>query len=102
MNIEYMKTNDLIPYSKNAKLHPDDQVEHIANSIQMFGWVQPIVVDDRNVVIIGHGRLAAAKKLGMDTVPVVRRGDLTVEQVKALRIVDNRVAKSKTDMELIA
>ena len=102
MNVEYLKTGSIVPYEKNAKLHPDDQVEHIANSIKMFGWVQPIVVDENNVVVIGHGRLAAAKKLKLDTVPVVRRDDLTEEQTRALRIVDNRVAKSKTDRELIA
>ena len=102
MTIEYMNPGKLIPYAKNAKAHPDDQVEHIAHSIQMFGWTQPIVVDENNVVIVGHGRLKAAKKLNLDKVPVVRRGDLTEEQVKALRIVDNRVAKSKTDQELIA
>ena len=102
MTIEYMKPGDLTPYGKNAKLHPADQVEHIANSIKMFGWTQPIVVDEKNVVVIGHGRLAAAKLLGLDQVPVVRRSDLTEEQTKALRIVDNRVAKSKTDRDLIA
>ena len=77
MNVEWVKPSDLVPYEKNAKLHPDDQVEHIANSIKMFGWTQPIVVDEHNVVVIGHGRLAAAKKLMLDTVPVVRRDDLT-------------------------
>ena len=102
MNIEYMKPSELIPYQKNAKMHPDDQVEHIANSINLFGWTQPIVVDENNVVVIGHGRLKAAKKLHLDTVPVIRRTDLTEEQVKALRIVDNKVAKSKTDNEMIA
>ena len=102
MNVEYLKTGSIVPYEKNAKLHPDDQVEHIANSIKTFGWVQPIVVDENNVVVIGHGRLAAAKKLHLDTVPVVRRDDLTEEQTRALRIVDNRVAKSKTDREMIA
>ena len=102
MNIEWIHPGKLIPYEKNAKMHPADQVEHIANSIQMFGWTQPIVVDENNVVVIGHGRLAAAKKLMLDTVPVVRRDDLTEEQTKALRIVDNRVAKSKTDRELIS
>ena len=102
MNIEYMRPSDLIPYQKNAKMHPDDQVEHIANSINLFGWTQPIVVDENNVVVIGHGRLKAAKKLHLDTVPVIRRTDLTDEQIKALRIVDNKVARSKTDNELIA
>lgn len=100
--IIWMKPGDLVPYTKNAKLHPADQVEHIANSIKTFGWTQPIVIDEKNVVVIGHGRLAAAKQLKLDTVPVVRRDDLTEEQIRALRIVDNRVAKSKTDRELIA
>jgi len=100
--VVWMKPGDLIPYAKNAKLHPADQVEHIANSIKTFGWTQPIVVDEKNVVVIGHGRLAAAKQLKLDTVPVVRRDDLTEEQIRALRIVDNRVAKSKTDREMLA
>ena len=102
MNIEYMRPSDLKPYDRNAKLHPADQVEHIANSISTFGWTQPIVVDENNVVVIGHGRLLAAKKLHLDEVPVVRREDLTEDQIKALRIVDNKVAKSKTDNEMLA
>ena len=102
MQIEWMNPADLTPYAGNAKLHPHDQIEHLANSISMFGWTQPIVVDEHNVVVIGHGRLAAAKQLGMDKVPVVRRDDLTDDQTKALRIVDNRVAKSKTDRDLLA
>ena len=63
MKIVYMSPGELTPYAKNAKRHPADQVEHIANSIQMFGWAQPIVVDKNNVVVIGHGRLAAAQLL---------------------------------------
>lgn len=59
MNIEYLKTSDLIPYSKNAKRHPSEQVKLIANSIKQFGFQQPIVVDSNNVVVIGHGRLLA-------------------------------------------
>lgn len=102
MNIEYMNPDALTPYRGNAKMHPTDQVEHIANSIKMFGWTQPIVIDENNVVVIGHGRLMAAKQLHLDKVPVVRRDDLTEEQTKALRIVDNKVAKSKTDNEIIA
>lgn len=102
MKIEYMNPDKLIPYSGNAKMHPADQIEHIANSIKMFGWTQPIVVDENNVVVIGHGRLMAAKELHLDKVPVIRRGDLTEEQTKALRIVDNRIAKTKTDMDMLA
>lgn len=59
MNIEYLKTSDLIPYSKNAKRHPAEQVKLIANSIKEFGFQQPIVIDKDNVVVIGHGRLLA-------------------------------------------
>ena len=51
MNIEYVNPVELVPYSQNAKLHPADQVEHIANSIKTFGWTQPIVVDEKNVVV---------------------------------------------------
>ena len=63
MNITWVSPDTLMPYPGNAKQHPPEQVEHIANSIKRFGWQQPIVVDENNVVIIGHGRLAAAKEL---------------------------------------
>ena len=97
MNIEWMKPGDLVPYPANAKLHPQAQVEHIANSIKAFGWQQPIVVDAENVVIIGHGRLLAAKQLMLDTVPVVRATDLTEDQVNALRLADNKTNESEWD-----
>ena len=97
MKIEYMKPDELIPYEGNAKLHPADQVEHIANSIKMFGWTQPIVVDENNVVVIGHGRLMAAKELHLDKVPVVRRDDLTEEQINACRLADNKTNESGWD-----
>ena len=60
MKVEYVSPNILVPYGKNAKQHTPGQVDKIANSIKKFGWKQPIVVDKNNVVIIGHGRLAAA------------------------------------------
>lgn len=97
MNIEWMKPGDLTPYPANAKLHPPAQVDHIANSIKAFGWQQPIVVDSENVVIIGHGRLMAAKQLMLDTVPVVRATDLTEDQVNALRLADNKTNESEWD-----
>lgn len=97
MNIEWMKPGDLTPYPANAKLHPPAQVDHIANSIKAFGWQQPIVVDSENVVIIGHGRLLAAKQLMLDTVPVVRATDLTEDQVNALRLADNKTNESEWD-----
>ena len=98
MQIVYLPPGELTPYPKNAKKHPDDQVEHIANSIREFGFRQPIVVDADNVVVIGHGRLMAAKKLGLDEVPVVRADDLTEEQIKALRLADNKTNESEWDM----
>ena len=58
--VEWLSPGDLVPYEMNAKTHSADQVKYIANSIKSFGWTQPIVVDENNVVIIGHGRLMAA------------------------------------------
>ena len=101
LNIVYLPPGDLTPYAHNAKRHPDDQVEHIANSIREFGFRQPIVVDADNVVVIGHGRLLAAKKLGLDAVPVVRADDLTEAQIKALRLADNKTNESEWDLGLL-
>lgn len=96
--VEWMAPDELIPYEMNAKLHPVEQVEQIANSIKAFGWTQPIVVDKDNVVVIGHGRLLAAKELKLDKVPVVMRDDLTDEQIKACRLADNKLNESPWDL----
>lgn len=101
MQVEYISVNDIKPYEKNAKKHPEQQIEYIANSIKEFGWQQPIVVDKDNVVVIGHGRLLAAKKLNMDSVPCVRADDLTDEQIKALRLADNKTNESEWDFDLL-
>lgn len=101
MLVTMMKISEVQPYDKNAKKHPDDQVEHIANSIREFGWQQPLVVDKNNVLVIGHGRLLAAKKLGMEEVPVVRADDLTEEQIAALRLADNKTNESAWDFDLL-
>ena len=97
MEVIYLPPDDLTPYAANAKRHPDEQVRHIANSIREFGFRQPIVVDANNVVVIGHGRLLAAKLLGLETVPVVRADDLTEAQIKALRLADNKTNESEWD-----
>ena len=97
MEIVYLHPNELIPYENNAKVHTPEQVKRIANSIKAFGFQQPIVVDKDNTVIIGHGRLFAAKELMLDTVPVVRAEDLTDDQVKALRLADNKLNESPYD-----
>ena len=99
MDIIYLPPGNLTPYAANAKKHPAEQVRAIANSIREFGFRRPIVVDADNVVVIGHGRLLAAKELGLETVPVVRADDLTEEQIKALRLADNKTNESEWELE---
>ena len=94
MDIKNIAGKDLIPYEKNTKKHDDVQINNVAESIKQYGFVQPIVIDKNNVVVIGHCRLLAAKKLKMQEVPCVCVEDLTEEQVKALRIVDNKSNES--------
>ena len=97
MDVVYLSPDKLIPYPQNAKNHPPQQIEQIANSISRFGWKQPIVVDKDNVVVIGHGRLAAAKQLMLDKVPVVYANDLSEDDIKALRLADNKTNESPWD-----
>lgn len=94
MDIKNIAVKDLIPYEKNTKKHDYVQINNVAESIKQYGFVQPIVIDKNNVVVIGHCRLLAAKKLKMQEVPCVCVDDLTEEQVKALRIVDNKSNES--------
>lgn len=101
MKIEYISPADLIPYSKNAKRHPSEQVKLIANSIKRFGFQQPIAVDKDNIVIIGHGRLLASKRLKLAEVPITRVENLTEDQIKALRLADNSVAESEWNIDLL-
>lgn len=101
MNIEYMKVKDLKPYEKNAKKHDKTQIANVAKSIERYGFAQPLVVDKNNVLIIGHCRLLAAKQLKLREVPVLRMEDLTEEQVKELRILDNKLNESDWDMDLL-
>lgn len=99
MNVEWINPALLIPYPGNAKQHPPEQVDHIANSIKRFGWQQPIVVDSANVVVIGHGRLMAAKQLMLDSVPVIYADKLTDEEINALRLADNKTNESGWDFD---
>lgn len=102
MNIKNIAVKDLVPYDKNTKKHDDVQINNVAESIKQYGFVQPIVIDKNNVVVIGHCRLLAAKKLKMQEVPCVCVDDLTEEQVKALRIVDNKSNESPWDFDFLA
>jgi DNA modification methylase len=100
-DIVWKDINSVIPYVNNTKKHPSEQVDKIAGSIAEFGFDQPIVVDGEGVVIKGHGRLLASRKLNLSQVPVLVRTDLTPMQVKAARIADNRVAESEWDDEML-
>ena len=102
MKIENIKVSDLIPYERNAKKHDATQIKNVAESIKQFGFAQPIVVDKNNVVIIGHCRLLASKRLKLKEVPVVRMEDLTDEQVQKLRLLDNKLNESEWDIDLLA
>lgn len=102
MQIVNKPTAELKPYDKNAKKHDKKQIANVAESIKQFGFVQPIVLDKGNNVIIGHCRLEAAKKLHLDEVPCVMADDLTDEQVKKLRFLDNKLNESDWDIDLIA
>lgn len=102
MNIVNMKIKEIIPYEKNAKKHDKTQIANVAESIKRFGFAQPLVVDKDNVLIIGHCRLLAAKQLKLREVPVVRMDDLTEEQVKQLRLLDNKLNESAWDYDLLA
>jgi DNA modification methylase len=90
--ISQVSTKDLIPYAKNARTHTDEQVAQIAASIREFGFVNPVLLKDDNTIIAGHGRVMAARKLGLDTVPAVYLSHLTDTQARAYVIADNKLA----------
>lgn len=102
MKIESRKASELIPYEKNTKKHDSKQIKNVAESIKQYGFVQPLVIDKNNVVVIGHCRLMAAKRLKLKEVPCVCVDDLTSEQVNALRIVDNKSNESEWDFDFLA
>jgi len=90
--IENIPLKQIIPYARNARTHTEDQITAIAASIKEFGFIFPVVVDTEMVVISGHGRLLAAERLGIETIPCIKVEHLTKTQVKALRLVDNQLA----------
>lgn len=90
--IERVEVSALTAFSGNPRTHSDTQIDQIAASIREFGWTNPILVDAEGTIIAGHGRLAAATRLGLDQVPVIRLGHLTDAQRKALVIADNQLA----------
>ncbi len=100
--VKVIEVDSLIPYINNPKNHPEEQINKIASSIKNYGFTVPIVIDEHNEIIAGHGRYEAAKKLGLKKVPCIVRDDLNEAQIKALRIADNKVAESDWDYESLS
>ena len=101
MKVEAKSIDEIKPYENNPRDN-DDAVDAVANSIKEFGWQQPIVVDNEGVIIAGHTRYKAAKKLGLKHVPAVVADNLTPDQVKAYRLADNKTAElADWDMDLL-
>ena len=102
MDVKNIPIKEIVPYAKNAKKHDKRQIDNVAESIRQYGFVQPVVIDRDGVIVIGHCRVLAAEKLGMEAVPCVCVDDLTPEQVNALRLVDNKTNESDWDMDLLS
>lgn len=97
-----LKISDIKPYERNAKKHDDMQIKNVMESIRQFGFVQPVVVDKNNILIIGHCRFIAAKRLKMEEIDAVIADNLTQEQVDKLRLLDNKLNESEWDYDLLA
>ena len=94
LQLQYRPVDALIPYCRNARTHSDAQVAQIAASIVEFGWTNPVLVDGDNGVVAGHGRLLAARKLGLANVPVIELAHLSPTQKRAYILADNRIAEN--------
>lgn len=102
LQVNYESVNRIIPYERNARVHDAAQIDQIIASINEFGFTNPILIDANNVVVAGHGRLEAAKRLGMDMVPTIKLGHLTDAQRRAYTIADNQIAlNSSWDVEML-
>lgn len=95
MEIINKKIDDITPYENNPR-NNDEAVDYVAKSIEKFGFKVPIILDKNNVIVTGHTRLKAAKKLGLKEVPTIMADDLTDEQIKAFRLADNKVSEYAT------
>lgn len=90
--IEQIAVDDLLPYAKNSRTHSPEQVAQIAASMVEFGWTNPVLINANGMIVAGHGRVLAARKLKMDSVPCIRLGHLTPTQARAYVIADNKLA----------
>ena len=94
LNVQQIALEQLVPYARNARTHSESQVAQIAGSIAEFGFVNPVLIGGDNIIIAGHGRVMAAKKLGLQTVPTIKLDHLTENQRRALVIADNKIAEN--------
>lgn len=100
--IEYLEINNLIPYENNARTHDEYQIEKLKNSLQEFGFINPVIIDENNMILVGHGRIMGAKELGIENVPCIRIKYLTEEQKKAYILADNKLSDlGGWDLELL-
>jgi len=90
--LEWRNIGEIIPYARNSRTHSEEQVAQIAASIKEFGWTNPVLIDEENGIIAGHGRLAAARKLGHTEIPVIELTGLSEAQKRAYVIADNKLA----------
>lgn len=102
LQIENVALSEIKPYEHNAKKHDEKQIGNVAESIYQFGWQQPLVLDKDKVIIIGHCRYLAAKKLKLKTVPCKIAADLTADEVKKLRALDNKLNESEWDLDMLS
>jgi ParB-like chromosome segregation protein Spo0J len=103
MQIETLAIETLKPYAQNARTHSKRQIAQIARSIRRFGFCNPVLVDDANQIMAGHGRVSAAKTLGIEQVPIVRLSHLSDAEKRAYILADNRLAeKAGWDREILA
>lgn len=90
--IEHLLIDDLIPYEKNARTHDKNQIEKLKNSLKEFGFINPVIIDENNMILVGHGRIMGAKELEIETVPCIRIKYLTEDQKKAYILADNKLS----------
>ena len=101
MKINEINVAEIKPYAKNQKKHPEEQIRNIATSIEKYGFIQPVVLSAENEIVIGHGRYLAAKDLGMEKIPCTYAENLTDDQIRELRIIDNKLNESEWDIEAL-
>jgi len=103
LSICYRNINELIPYARNARTHSKRQIRQIADSISAFGFNSPVLLNEGNSILAGHGRIAAAKLLGMSEVPAIELSSLSEDQIRAYILADNRLSeKAGWDASILA